>query len=362
MRKTTRLIKRLQQRDGVILVSAALVLIAMIAFAAMAVDIGYAMVVRNELQDICDASALAAARYMGHTYEGLTHQQILSHVFNKDTEIFPIADQVAQKNMAGAQYINLNSSDVEIGQWDATTRTFTANLNPADAVRVKARRDGSANGPISTYFARVLGINTLDVSAVATAALTGQSTTGPGGLPVPFGIPRYRFQSSFCNQPIIFYPANDPDGCAGWHFYDETQHGADRLRQILDGLAAGTYISPETIAGITQFYFTGGNVANALTNFQNLFDVMKVLDDGILDQDNDPTTWTTALPVYDWGDCSNPNTWVTIVGFATITIHTVTRPPEPQVIGATIICMNVDPGRGSGGEYGTYGSIPGLVE
>ncbi len=61
MRKTTRLIKRLRQRDGVILVSAALVLIAMIAFAAMAVDIGYAMVVRNELQDICDASALAAA-------------------------------------------------------------------------------------------------------------------------------------------------------------------------------------------------------------------------------------------------------------------------------------------------------------
>ncbi len=94
---------------------------------------------------------------------------------------------------------------------------------------------------------------------------------------------------------------------------------------------------------------------------KSLFDARKVLNDGIIDSDNDPTTWTAAVPVYDWEDCSNPNTSITIVGFATIVITNVQDSPVHQIDGY-VICNNVEPGRGGGGSYGTLGSIPGLVQ
>ena len=59
------------------------------------------------------------------------------------------------------------------GQWDPNaTPRFTPTLNQPDAVSVTVRREGGTNGPISTIFARVLGVNTFDVQADATAALT----------------------------------------------------------------------------------------------------------------------------------------------------------------------------------------------
>jgi hypothetical protein len=51
----------------------------------------------------------------------------------------------------------------------------------------------------------------------------------------------------------------------------------------------------------------------------------------------------------------------TIVGFATIVITGVQDSPVHQIDGY-VICENVEFGRGSGGNYGTMGSIPGLVQ
>ena len=89
---------------------------------------------------------------------------------------------------------------------------------------------------------------------------------------------------------------------------------------------------------------------------------MKVLDDGVRDVDTDPTTWTTAVAVFDDSavGCS-PHGSVTIIGFATITITSVQGPPANTVFGK-VECDNIVPGRGGGGNYGTKGSIPGLVQ
>jgi len=48
--------------------------------------------------------------------------------------------------------------------------------NQPNAVRVIARRDSLVNGQIATFFARIFGMAGRDVNAVATAAMTGQST------------------------------------------------------------------------------------------------------------------------------------------------------------------------------------------
>jgi len=92
-----------------------------------------------------------------------------------------------------------------------------------------------------------------------------------------------------------------------------------------------------------------------------LFDAMKVLNDGILDADEDSTTWTTSVPVYDWDDCRNPHGAITIVGFATVIITEVQDAPD-KIIQAQVICEMKELGRGGGSNYGTKGTIPGLVE
>ena len=201
-----------------------------IGFTALAVDIGYVMVTRNELQNVADASALAGTRWLGNNYEGMDYGEQQNYVCDP-APIMTVVNGVASQNRAGGVYINtINSADVVIGRWDAASSTLTPTLNQPDAVRVTARRDGSANGPITTFFAGILGIHTAGVTAFATAALTPQSTAGPGGLPIPVGISRFRLESEFCDQPIKFSPTGTIEGCAGWHTYDQSPASASTLR------------------------------------------------------------------------------------------------------------------------------------
>lgn len=347
---------------GATAILVALVMVVLISITALAVDIGYVMATKNELQNVSDAAALAATRQLGHIYEGMSYEDQQSYVCDPAT-IIPVAKEVALKNKAAKKNIIVNDADVIIGRWNAGTKILTSTLNQPDAVSVVARRDGGANGPITTFFARIFGVNTVDVRADATAALTAQSTAGPGGLPLPVGISRAWFENKeiFCDQPIKFYPTNTPEGCAGWHTYTEWPPSAAALTGIINGLEDQTYESPETTTGETIFNFTGGTIASAFDDMKALFDAMKVLNDGILDVDTNSTTWTTTTVVYDKSDCSNPNEPTLIVGFATVIITEILETPE-KTINARVICEFIDPGRGGGGEYGTKGSIPGLVE
>ena len=142
-----------------------------------------------------------------------------------------------------------------------------------------------------------------------------------------------------------------------------------KLKTILNGVKDGTFISPETKAFEDRFNFTGGNLTTVFSDMKDLFDAMKVRNDGTLDEDNDSNTWTTTVVVYDYSElpsgkeCANPGQGVNplIVGFATVTITNVLVTPEKTIEGR-VQCYQTVPGRGSGGNYGNRGSIPGLVE
>ncbi|MDL1962787.1 MAG: Tad domain-containing protein [Deltaproteobacteria bacterium] len=368
MKSYFKLFEQARNQAGVAAVIVAIVLSMLIGFTALAVDVGYMYVTKNELQNVADAAALAGAGYLGSIYEMKSYDEQQTHVFSR-SDIVSVVQQVALKNQAAGTNIVINDADVTIGTWDCKTGTCILTATPApivgpDAVRVIARRDGSANGAILTFFARIFNINAVDVWADATAALTGQSTAGPGGLPLPVGISKKWFDKpEYCEQPIKFYPTGTLEGCAGWHTYKESPANANSLRRILEELTPPdrTYETPPVQAGETEFTFTGGTVASVFDEMQALFDAMKVLNDGILDVDEDSTTWTTSVPVYDRDDCSNPLGAITIVGFATVTITEVQGAPD-KIIQAQVICEIKEIGRGGGSNYGTKGTIPGLVE
>jgi len=328
------------------------------------------MISKNEVQNAADASALAGCRLLGSFYEELGYEDQQTFVPDP-APIIDRAKTAAHYNEVARKNIDLADNEVEIGVWDAHSKTFTPTLTHPDAVRVTAHRDDSVNGKIPTFFAKIMGIDSMGVAARATAALTGSSTVAEGGLPLPVGISKFRFDSPFCNQPIKFYPTGTLEGCAGWDVYSDGNPNDSKLRGIIEGLTemaedtpaheAG-YQSPETIAYETAFNFIGGTMSeNTFLDFMDLFNAAKILNDGIIDADEDPTTWTTTVPVYDWLDCSNPNTTIQIVGFATVTITTVETAPEKTIMG-TILCLKVEGGRGGGGDFGTMGSIPNLVQ
>ncbi len=369
--------KKVCDERGAVAIFVALTLPVFIGIAALAVDVGYMMVAKNELQNIADGAALAGARTLGRLYEcngdisgcpnPMPYTNQLTYVAD-NTVIENAVNDVASSNQAADSRagIAINSADIVIGTWDTLTNTLTTTLVSPDAVRVTAWKRAGTNGPILTFFARVMGINTVDVSAVATAALTGSSSMGPGGLSLPVAINKSWMSTVPCNQNLTFHPSS-AGTCSAWHSYDSSspyRPNAASMRNMLDDLAALTYSSPETTAGVTQFDFTNGTLAALFThdNIQNLFNVMKVKNDGKLDFDTNSATWTTAVPVFDdvLESCS-PNGLIKIVGFATIVITGV-DPPPASTIYATVKCDNVEPGRGGGGNYGTKGSIPGLVQ
>jgi hypothetical protein len=394
MKARHQLIARIKDQSGVTAIVVAIVIPILIGITALAVDIGYVMATRNELQNVADAAALAATRQLGAIYQGMTYAQQQSYVCDPLT-IRPIAKEVAGKNQAAKMSITLNDADIIIGDWHSSTLTLAPTLVQPDAVRVIARRDGGVNGPITTFFARILGIDTVDVTATATAALTGQGTAEPGELELPIGISRWFFDEGACNHHIKFYPTNDPDSCAGWNTFTTSPSNDPGIRDILEG----SDTSPRTIAGDTMFEFTGGTLSTPtfdalLTLFQhNGYDVDSN-GDAITDASGNPVVyataaegavpledadgnrllypdgtprnehrWDTTVAVYDWDDCSNPNTGILIVGFTRVALTDIQNAPNKTLIGL-VLCDYTDSGdsRGGGGEYGTKGSIPGLVE
>ena len=405
-------VRKLKDQKGVALVLVAVMILVLLGFVALAIDVGYLMVTRNELQNIADGAALAACGELGAIYQSMPPADQPSYICGGD-ELAAITDKaidVGQNNRAGGvEGILIQEVDVIIGTWDPDRNPkFLAGYDQPDAVRVIARRDENANNPITTFFAGLLGIDSLDVSKDAIAALTGQSTTEPGELELPIGISSYFFQDgNFCNDFIVFNPTNDPDSCAGWNSYDISPPNDNLLRQILNS----DVLSPGTEAGVTEFNFIGGNLSNptfdallllfmrkgydtqgdGITPAQtytdadgNVWPVTGPLRDGETgtvplyedgerayypDSNQNPTPrnlhrWETTVAVYGWDSCANPNTSITIVGYAKIAMTNVQNAPDKRIEGE-ILCdlFSNSPTRGGGGgNFGIKGTIPGLVE
>lgn len=402
----------LKNNRGAVIALVAIVLFVLLGVAAFAIDFGYRHVVRNELQNAADSAALAATRELGTIYQGLSYEDQQTYVCNP-SDIVPIAQEAALENYAGnIDNLTVNSADVVIGDWDFTASAgdpLTATLNQPNAVRVTVRRDGSANGPISTFFARIFNVDTMGITARATAALSGQSTAEPGEIELPIGISRWWFDNNSCNDTIAFSPSNDPDSCAGWNTFDSTPSNDAKVRDILNGGLQ----SPHTVAGEVEYSFIGGDLStptfNALMSaFQSHGYDVSAPETPILDPvSGEPMTdatgsgqevplcdsingglttcssadsngtaatypdgtprnmheWPTTVPVYDRNDCSNPNQSIKIVGFAYVLVNDVVGPPDKNVR-AKVLCnyIEAEDARGGGGNYGTLGSVPGLVE
>ncbi len=144
---------RTAHNRGTVMVYTVVAIFALMGLISFAVDYGRIQVSKTEMQRAADA----AARY---ATQGLSDSTAVSKAITA----------AGQNNVDGSPMV-LQASDVEIGVWDSTAKTFTVTATNPNAVRVTARRTTARGTAIPTVFARAFGRTSFDVSytAIATA-------------------------------------------------------------------------------------------------------------------------------------------------------------------------------------------------
>jgi hypothetical protein len=192
----------IRNQRGVTAIVAAVTMIVLVGFAALAVDLGHLYVARNELQNAADAGALAGARVL----------------YNDDgTAINTGANQIAydaatannsEKVPVDVNWTGGNGGDVQRGHWsfglagldrgfypsastdpvplwNVSTEELDANTDFVNAVRVVARREAT---PVASFFATIFGYQDFQLSAEAVAYIGFAGTLQPGEADQPIAI------------------------------------------------------------------------------------------------------------------------------------------------------------------------------
>ena len=137
-----------------------LAMLVVIASAALGIDYSRAVTMRKLLTNATDAAALAAASRLPDAAAARA-----------------AAILYVEKNLPPSEYGTIvEANDVEIGEWDRTTRKFTPNANPGadgSAVRVTALLSEARGNDLPMFFGSVLGTDSLDLSARAVAGRGG---------------------------------------------------------------------------------------------------------------------------------------------------------------------------------------------
>ncbi len=158
-------------RRGNILVLSVLLMIVVFAVLAFAVDLGYVYTARTQLQRTADAAAMAGAWEL-YDEAVLRNGKSMSSAVDRARQT---AVAYAGENPVTNESPSLHGGDIEVGfNPDPTNRSVsidTLEVENANYVHVRVRRDRTQNGELPLFFARILGFDRLAAEANASAAL-----------------------------------------------------------------------------------------------------------------------------------------------------------------------------------------------
>jgi Flp pilus assembly protein TadG len=172
-------------RRGAVVILAALLMVFLIGMVAFAVDLGKIKWVRTELQAAADSAALAGA-------SRLLDRDALMGFGNLVQETAAVRDEAvrfAALNKGGDLYLTLDRNDLNLPDGDIVlgylenprdqgSSMQLVTPKPYNSVKVRVHRDTVRNGSLPLLFAPVLGTNTANLSATATATFEVVGVTG----------------------------------------------------------------------------------------------------------------------------------------------------------------------------------------
>ena len=174
-----------RDQHGGIAIAAAAGAFMMAGVAALTIDLGAVYAEQNHLQTVADLAALGAAQDLPNTAEARARaSRLIEAGLQCDERRRPVpADQasaIAQQTVAnhrpdqkgsdcGAYSASIGAGAITLGNWnEATGRVEPSDDNPS-VIEVVLQRNERLGNAVPTTFARVFGVNMLDVSARAVA-------------------------------------------------------------------------------------------------------------------------------------------------------------------------------------------------
>lgn len=158
-------------RRGATAILIAALMLPLLGLLAFAVDYGFLLYIRTDLQRVADQAVIAAARDLTPAANGAQDYDKVKATLR----------EYVRKNL-GDSYV-VNDSDITIGRFKPQTIYTGVEIlgtGVADTVQVNLRRDDMANGSVSLYFARLFEKDTSGVSVTSTAALQKAQMLAPG--------------------------------------------------------------------------------------------------------------------------------------------------------------------------------------
>jgi Flp pilus assembly protein TadG len=201
-----------RKQQGATMLTVVVALMALLAAASLAVDVGLLLASRTQLQNAVDASALAGAANLIDTSDP---SNVLVTAAAAATAAL---NQASQNRTASTSSVIVRNEDVVIGSWNLGTRTFDSGVNPADpdqvtAVQVAAHLDGSSNTAVPAFLSRVLGRETFTVSSEATAYVGWVGNDGKVELPI--AIDCCKLKGASCESDYCDTVTTDPPNPCG---------------------------------------------------------------------------------------------------------------------------------------------------
>ena len=387
-------------RRGVTMVTVVVGLVALIGATALAIDVGAMWVAKTQLQNAADAAALAAASNM-------IDKSVPATTLGTATTV---AQQVGNANQAiSAANVDILSTDVTYGDWDLDTRTFDTSVDLTDPAQVTAadvvtRMSAAANGPLPAFMSRILGHQSFDVVADATAYLGFAGRVGPDVIPLPVVLDCCELTGDACNgvycpdiatnkpnpcelddapQDVDFDAGGNPIPVSCLEFHDTTEQNA-----CWTGFEHHPSVSTADMTDIIEndvqfgvnvgekYYIDNGTKTPVIDDIHDRMHGEGKFgeasgQDYYEPKDNVKDSWVTVLPVVECQDginCAGGNE-AEIKGFVCFEVREVLVTPE-KIIKGTFMC----PGHprwddcaakgpfGSGGDdFGIRADIPVLV-
>ena len=171
----------ISQDDGTVIVMAAVCIVVVMGFAALAVDLGMVVTAEAELQNVADAAALAGVVHLATDDYWVAHTQ---------------ARQFAAANTCLNEGNALDG--LNLGYYDFDAKTFTPwqqtqwGTVPINAIKATAAREpGAPAGSLPLAFAGVLGLGSASVRAQSTAVVDSRVSGFDGssaGIMLPFAL------------------------------------------------------------------------------------------------------------------------------------------------------------------------------
>lgn len=304
----------IKTQRGVTLIIVTIALVALIGFAALAIDISNLYVARNELQNAADAGALAGA---ANLYRYTPNPKNEIQFADVDNNANKIASEAAKANKSQMSAVDVKDDDIEIGYWNFNNHSFTPNpplkriniwyFDPSNDQFVNAIRvtTGRQN-PVSTFFARIFNILFFNPTPSAVASI---GALGPKEANLPIAICRESIidpDHNKCDFGIwLDSGENNPNNnTGGWTNFDQQSVvNAASIEPLLEDNCNRRNLN-KIIPG--NSIETTGSVNDIQNEIQRNFStIVSCWRKYALDTSNDgvpDTPWEVTLPVID---CSN---------------------------------------------------------